>query len=54
MRAELTALRRKGVVKVTAGGGGGAGGQWAPDPARSCGRYKAELGRIINRGAICR
>ena len=43
---------------MTAGGGGGAGGgvssQWAADPARSCGRCKAELGRIINRGAVCR
>ena len=43
---------------MTAGGGGGAGGgvssQWAADPTRSCGRCKAELGRIINRGAVCR
>ena len=47
-----------GLVKVTAGVGGGTGGgvssQWAADPARSCGRCKAELGRIINRGAVCR
>ena len=52
LRAELAALRRKGVTKVTTGAAGG--GTWAPDPARSCGRCKAELGRIINRGAVCR
>ena len=40
------------MVKV--GGPGGGGGHWATDPARSCGRCKAELGRIINRGALCR
>ena len=52
LRAELSALRRRGVVKASHAPGGAA--QWAADPARSCGRCKAELGRIINRGAVCR
>ena len=60
LRSELATLRRRGVTKVTTGvtgagsGGNGSGEGWAPDPGRSCGRCKAELGRIINRGAICR
>jgi len=46
LRAELAMLRRKGVMKV--------GTDWTADPSRSCGRCRAELGRIINRGAVCR
>ena len=30
------------------------GTDWTADPSRSCGRCRAELGRIINRGAVCR
>ena len=30
------------------------GTDWTADPSRSCGRCRTELGRIINRGAVCR
>ncbi len=30
------------------------GGDAPADPGRACGRCRAELGRIINRGAVCR
>jgi hypothetical protein len=46
LRAELAVLRRRGAVRV--------GGDAPADPGRACGRCRAELGRIINRGAVCR
>jgi hypothetical protein len=46
LRAELAVLRRRGAVRV--------GGDAPADPGRTCGRCRAELGRIINRGAVCR
>ena len=27
---------------------------WSADPSRACGRCRAELGRIMNRGAFCK
>ncbi|XP_018565614.1 uncharacterized protein LOC108906745 [Anoplophora glabripennis] len=49
LKAELQNLRRKGALKPSA--------DWdsaGPDPDRSCGRCRVELGRVINRGAYCR
>nr|XP_023023057.1 uncharacterized protein LOC111511278 [Leptinotarsa decemlineata] len=49
LKAELQHLRRKGALKPSS--------DWdstGPDPDRSCGRCRVELGRVINRGAYCR
>ncbi|KAL3277069.1 hypothetical protein HHI36_012430 [Cryptolaemus montrouzieri] len=49
LKAELQNLRRKGALRPSA--------DWdnpGPDPDRSCGRCRIELGRVINRGAYCR
>ncbi|KAJ3627196.1 hypothetical protein Zmor_002562 [Zophobas morio] len=49
LKAELQNLRRKGALRPSA--------DWdstGPDPDRSCGRCRVELGRVINRGAYCR
>ncbi|XP_060527317.1 uncharacterized protein LOC132702588 isoform X2 [Cylas formicarius] len=49
LKSELQNLRRKGAIKVST--------DWdstGPDPDRSCGRCRVELGRVINRGAYCR
>ncbi|XP_064212503.1 uncharacterized protein LOC664073 isoform X2 [Tribolium castaneum] len=48
LKAELQNLRRKGALRPSA--------DWdstGPDPDRSCGRCRVELGRVINRGAYC-
>lgn len=49
LKAELQDLRRKGALKAT-----GEQNTVGPDPDRSCGRCRTELGRVINRGAYCR
>lgn len=49
LKAELQSLRRKGALRPST--------DWdntGPDPDRSCGRCRVELGRVINRGAYCR
>ena len=42
LKAELQHLRRKGALRV------------GLEASRTCARCRAELGRIINRGAACR
>ncbi|KAK9875209.1 hypothetical protein WA026_006000 [Henosepilachna vigintioctopunctata] len=45
------------VTKFTKKGSTEASADWdntGPDPDRSCGRCRVELGRVINRGAYCR
>lgn len=49
LKAELQHLRRKGALKAT-----NEQNTCGPDPDRSCGRCRIELGRVINRGAYCR
>ncbi|XP_022919402.2 uncharacterized protein [Onthophagus taurus] len=50
LKAELQSLRRKGAIKATSTDFDST----VPDPDRSCGRCRVELGRVINRGAYCR
>ncbi|XP_030760495.1 uncharacterized protein LOC115885657, partial [Sitophilus oryzae] len=45
LKAELQSLRRKGALKVSEDS--------YQDPDRTCGRCRADLGRVINRGASC-
>lgn len=55
LKSELAMLKKKGALKVSTNGGTGPSPTlWAPDPARACGRCRAELGRIMNRGAFCK
>ncbi|ENN77003.1 hypothetical protein YQE_06497, partial [Dendroctonus ponderosae] len=49
LKAELQHLRRKGALKVPSDLESAT-----PDPDRTCGRCRIELGRVINRGAECR
>lgn len=46
LKTELQALRRKGALKTVPDSDSSEG--------RSCARCRAELGRIINRGALCK
>ena len=67
LRAELEQLKRRGAtVRVLAtsqpdtnaglavNGSTSGAMMWAPDPSRACARCRAELGRIMNRGAFCK
>lgn len=42
LKAEIQRLRKRGIIK-----------QGSLDPTRNCARCLTELGRIINRGAVC-
>ena len=57
LRDELNVVRRRGMIRrAYVGAGGtvnGAGGSFSAGD-RACGRCRTELGRIINRGAVCR
>ncbi|CAH1155023.1 unnamed protein product [Phaedon cochleariae] len=50
LKAELQTLRRKGALKPSADRDSAGAG---PDPGRACGRCRAGLGRVVNRGACC-
>ncbi|KAJ9595818.1 hypothetical protein L9F63_012973, partial [Diploptera punctata] len=50
LKAELQALRRKGALRS----GPGWSSEESSPGGRSCARCRAELGRIMNRGAFCR
>lgn len=47
MKAELQELRRKGALRPSEDGDN------VYDSGRSCSRCRAELGWIVNRGAVC-
>ncbi|XP_066246209.1 uncharacterized protein [Euwallacea similis] len=48
LKAELQNLRRKGALRVSL-----ELADVPPDPDKTCGRCRAELGLVINRGAYC-
>ncbi len=57
LKSELAMLRKKGAMRVAtaAEANNHSSMLWAvSDPSRACGRCRAELGRIINRGAFCK